>query len=37
VYRADGGVSVLTIDDTLTGDELLPGFTLPLRELFAQD
>lgn len=37
VYRANGGVTVLTIADTLTGDELLPGFALPLRELFAED
>jgi Uma2 family endonuclease len=26
---------VLTVDDTLTGDDLLPGFALPLRELFS--
>ena len=37
VYRADGSVTVLTIADTLSGDELLPGFALPLRKLFAED
>ncbi len=37
VYRADGSVSVLGATDALTGETLLPGFTLPLQELFAPD
>jgi Uma2 family endonuclease len=28
---------LLPIDDTLTGEPLLPGFTLPVRELFPED
>ena len=34
VYRADGTVAVLGLDDALGGEALLPGFVLPLRELF---
>lgn len=37
VYRADGSVAVLEIADTLTGEAVLPGFALPLAELFAAD
>jgi len=37
VYRADGTVSVLIMGETLSGEELLPGFVLPLQELFALD
>ncbi len=37
VYRADGSVSVLGASDELTGEALLPGFTLSLSELFAPD
>lgn len=37
VYRADGSVSVLGISDRLDGESLLPGFTLPLAELFVDD
>ncbi|MBL0169824.1 MAG: Uma2 family endonuclease [Gemmatimonadaceae bacterium] len=37
VYRADGSVDVLGVNDTLSGDALLPGFALSLRELFAPD
>jgi Uma2 family endonuclease len=36
-YRADGSISVLEISDTLRGDSVLPGFEMPLRELFADD
>lgn len=35
VYRADGSQVVLAIDDALDGDDVLPGFTLALRALFA--
>jgi Uma2 family endonuclease len=37
VYRADGSVAVLGVADALSGEALLPGFELPLRELFEQD
>ena len=37
MYRADGTVSLLEISDTLTDESLLPGFALPLAELFADD
>ena len=37
VYRADGMVSLLEIGDTLTDEVILPGFALPLAELFADD
>jgi Uma2 family endonuclease len=33
-YRANNFVTVLTPKDTLTAEELLPGFSLPLAELF---
>lgn len=35
VYRADGSQVVLAIDDALDGEDVLPGFTLALRALFA--
>lgn len=34
VYAPGQTVRQLGLDDTLTGDELLPGFELPVRELF---
>ena len=37
IYRADGMVSLLEIGDTLTGEGILPGFALPLAELFVDD
>jgi len=37
VYRADGTVSVFVMGETLSGEELLPGFAFPLQELFALD
>jgi len=37
VYRADGTVAVLGPDDALSGEGLLPGFVLPLRELFSAE
>ena len=30
VYRADGSESFASIDDSLDGEEVLPGFSLPL-------
>jgi Uma2 family endonuclease len=35
VYRPGGTVHVLQGDAALSGDDVLPGFTLPLAELFA--
>ncbi|MBI2186516.1 MAG: Uma2 family endonuclease [Acidobacteria bacterium] len=34
VHNADGSVEVLTEADTLEGGELLPGFLLPVAEIF---
>lgn len=34
IFKAGQTPRVLTIDDTLDGDEALPGFRLPLRDLF---
>lgn len=34
VYRHDGPTVTLTGDDTLDGAPVLPGFTLPVREVF---
>jgi hypothetical protein len=33
VYRADGSVSNVASDSALDGEDVLPGFALPLREL----
>jgi Uma2 family endonuclease len=35
VYTAPEQSTVWSEDQTLAGEPLLPGFTLPLRELFA--
>lgn len=35
VYRPDGTARVLGETDTLEGDEVVPGFTLPLQALFS--
>jgi Uma2 family endonuclease len=35
VYRPDRPLRVLTEQDTLEGEEILPGFSLPVREAFA--
>lgn len=35
VYRPAADVEILGEDDTLTGDDVLPGFTLSVRVLFA--
>ena len=34
VYRQDGPIITMTEDDTLDGDPVLPGFTLPVQEVF---
>ena len=33
IYRADGTLSVLGADGSLDGEDVLPGFTCPLREI----
>jgi Uma2 family endonuclease len=35
VYRPDQPLRVLTEQDTLEGEEIVPGFSLPVREVFA--
>jgi Uma2 family endonuclease len=35
VHRADGTTTTLGADDLLTGEDLLPGFSVPVRELFS--
>lgn len=35
VYRLDADVEILGEEDTLTGGDVLPGFALPVREVFA--
>ncbi len=37
VYRADGSVTVLSGADTLTDDDVLPEFALPLVTVFTED
>jgi Uma2 family endonuclease len=37
VHRSATDVRHLTLDDTLDGEEIMPGWRLPLRELFAED
>ncbi len=34
IYRADGSATVLQSDDTLTGEDVLPGFRYDLKSLF---
>ena len=34
VYRPEHEVALLTEDDVLTGDPVVPGFAVPVRELF---
>ena len=34
VYRSPGQVEALEVGDTLRDEEILPGFALPLSELF---
>ena len=35
VYRADGSESLLAADDALNGENLLPGFSLPLEKVWS--
>ena len=34
VHRADGSIVTLREDDTLDGGEVLPGFSIPVRDIF---
>ncbi|MBN8639919.1 MAG: Uma2 family endonuclease [Anaerolineae bacterium] len=34
IYRADGTDDILTENDTLSGEAVLPGFTLPIKTIF---
>jgi len=36
VYRADGSQAMLGAHDTLSGEDVLPGFALPVAELLAE-
>lgn len=35
VFRPDGDPTVLTIEDQIDGEDVIPGFRLPLAKLFA--
>jgi Uma2 family endonuclease len=35
VYRRDGSLSILRENDSLDGEDVLPGFTCPLRQVFS--
>lgn len=35
VYRADGSAAIVRGDGVLSGEQILPGFELPLKDLFA--
>ena len=35
VYRLGADIQILGEEDTLTGGDVLPGFELPVREVFA--
>jgi Uma2 family endonuclease len=34
VHRADGSVRILTVEDVLDGEDVVPGWTLPVRDIF---
>jgi hypothetical protein len=36
VYRTPGEAAILGISDTLPGGDVLPGFAVPVREIFAR-
>jgi Uma2 family endonuclease len=35
-YRPDGSAKVLREDDQLSGEDVLPGFSVPVRRVFAR-
>ena len=34
IYRSERDIEMLTLDDTITGEEVVPGFTCPIAHLF---
>ena len=36
VHRSGRPVRMLTIDDTLSGEDVVPGWSMPVRDLFDQ-
>jgi Uma2 family endonuclease len=36
IYRANDDIDVLTENDSLDGEDVLPGFTLPVRDIFTE-
>jgi len=34
VYRSENDMALLTREDTLTGEDVVPGFTCPVSQLF---
>ena len=37
MHRPPGQISLLTEADTLDGEDVVPGWTLPVRDLFIDD
>ena len=35
VYRSESDIEMLTREDTLTGEDVVPGFSCPVVDLFA--
>lgn len=35
VYTGNGNIDILREDDTLSGEDVLPGFTMPVADFFA--
>ena len=36
VYRSESDIMLLTREDTLTGEDVVPGFTCPVSQFFEQ-
>ena len=34
IYRADGSIALLKEKDDLTGEDVVPGFRVPVRDIF---
>lgn len=35
IYRSENDIALLTLEDTLTGEDVVPGFVCPVVQLFA--
>jgi Uma2 family endonuclease len=35
VYRSPGEAAILGLSETLPGEDVLPGFAVPVRQIFA--